>query len=234
MAYNAIDRRPSPIQAQATGISGNQMQWQDAMAQREAFVGNLSQRLNQYNAGQLTGPVTFDQGQLLAQADEQLANGTFFNPFSQAAASQRAPQNPDVQRAMDNATQYMQGNFQNPFGNSPQANNPQPTWGQQSYDPMALQASPQTQARSNTTSPVSAAQPVPPPAQGTPYNPQAQPQRLPPVPSGPAKQDNAFRPRPQVDAPPIRAPRNMKIVPPNRRGRAARFGGLRQNGDNRR
>lgn len=126
MAYNAIDSRPSPIQASATGIGGNQMPWQDTLRQGEAFVGNLSQRLGQYSGGQLTGPVTFDQNQLLAQADEQLAKGTFSNPFSQ---------NPDVQQAMGNATQYMQGNFQNPFGNSPQANNPQPSWDQQSYDP---------------------------------------------------------------------------------------------------
>lgn len=130
MAYNAIDSRPSPIQSSATGVGGNPMQWQDAMAQQQAYVGNLSQRLGQYSGGQLTGPVTFDQNQLLAQADEQLAKGTFSNPFSQ---------NPDVQQAMGNATQYMQGNFQNPFGNSPQANNPQPSWNQQSYDPRAPQ-----------------------------------------------------------------------------------------------
>ena len=211
---------------------------------------------------------------------------------------------------MDNATQYMQGNFQNPFGNSPQANNPQPTWGQQSYDPMALQASPQTQARSNTPSPVSAAQPVPPPAQGTPYNPQAQSQSLPPVPSAPAPaaspsggedpiaarekavsakdtdlprstgqqaklqqideeiqkweratygtrtgggppasyyqqirslkrlRDQALAGNPEALAwnPKTKAPPPvpMRIVPTNRRGRAARFGGLMQNGDNRR
>jgi hypothetical protein len=171
MAYNAIDRRPSPIQASATGVDGNPLQWQDAMTQREAFVGNLSQRLGQYNGGQQTGPVTFDPSQLLSQANDQLANGTFYNPFSQAAESQRAQQNPqavgnfrqqvpygdslvqsygprsqpsakqnpDAQRAMGNATQYMQGNFQNPFGNSPQANNPQPTWDQQTYDQFAPQ-----------------------------------------------------------------------------------------------
>jgi hypothetical protein len=131
MAYNAIDQRPGPIQASATGVDGSQMPWQDTLRQGEAFVGNLSQRLGQYSGGQLTGPVTFDQGQLMQQANDQLANGSFYNPFSQ----QNAMQNPDVQRAMGNATQYMQGNFQNPFGNSPQANNPQPSWHQQSYDP---------------------------------------------------------------------------------------------------
>ena len=129
MAYNAINNRPSPITASATGLGGNQMPWQDAMSQREAFVGNLSQRLGQYNGGQLTGPVTFDQGQLMQQANDQLANGTFYNPFSQ----QNAMQNPDFQRAMGNSTQYMQGDFQNPFG--PQANVQTPSWNQQSYDP---------------------------------------------------------------------------------------------------
>ena len=156
MAYNAINNRPSPVQANATGIGGNPMQWQDAMAQREAFAGNLSQRLNQYAGGQLTGPVTFDQGQLMQQANDQLAKGAFSNPFAQPQMagnfSQQIPygdstfqgygaQNPDVQRAMGNATQYAQGNFQNPFGNSPQANNPQPSWDQRSYDPSAPQQS---------------------------------------------------------------------------------------------
>jgi hypothetical protein len=123
MAYNAINNRPSPITASTPGMDGRPMSFQDSLAQREAFVGNLSQRLGQYSGGQLTGPVTIDQGQLLKQADDQLANGTFYNPFSQ---------NPQVQQAMSNATQYMQGDFQNPFG--PQANNPQPSWGQPSYD----------------------------------------------------------------------------------------------------
>lgn len=133
MAYNAIDQRPGPIQASATGVDGSQMPWQDTLRQGEAFVGNLSQRLGQYSSGQLTGPVTFDQGQLMQQANDQLANGSFYNPFSQ----QNAMQNPDVQRAMGNATQYMQGDFQNPFG--PQANVPQPSFNQQSYDPRAQQ-----------------------------------------------------------------------------------------------
>jgi hypothetical protein len=123
MAYNAINNRPGPITTSTPGLDGRPMSFQDSLAQREAFVGNLSQRLGQYSGGQLTGPVTIDQGQLLKQADDQLANGTFYNPFSQ---------NPQVQQAMNNATQYMQGEFQNPFG--PQANNPQPSWGQQSYD----------------------------------------------------------------------------------------------------
>jgi hypothetical protein len=69
----------------------------------------------------------------MQQANDQLANGSFYNPFSQ----QNAMQNPDVQRAMGNATQYMQGDFQNPFG--PQANVPQPSFNQQSYDPRAQQ-----------------------------------------------------------------------------------------------
>jgi hypothetical protein len=135
MAYNAIDQRPGPIQASATGVDGSQMPWQDTLRQGEAFVGNLSQRLGQYSGGQLTGPVTFDQGQLMQQANDQLANGSFYNPFSQ----QNAMQNPDVQRAMGNATQYMQGNFQNPFGNSPAANTPRPSLSQESYDPFGPQ-----------------------------------------------------------------------------------------------
>jgi hypothetical protein len=135
MAYNAIDQRPGPIQASATGVDGSPMPWQDTLRQGEAFVGNLSQRLGQYSSGQLTGPVTFDQGQLMQQANDQLANGSFYNPFSQ----QNAMQNPDVQRAMGNATQYMQGNFQNPFGNSPAANTPRPSLSQESYDPFGPQ-----------------------------------------------------------------------------------------------
>jgi len=149
MAYNAINNRPPPITATATGVGGNQMPWQDAMTQRDAFVGNLSQRLGQYAGGQLTGPVTFDPNQLLSQANDQLANGTYYNPFAQQnqpvvgnysrpftygdSTFQGYGQNPDVQRAMGNSTQYMQGDFQNPFG--PGANNPQPTWGQQNYNP---------------------------------------------------------------------------------------------------
>lgn len=155
MAYLSIDSRPAPIQATATGIGGNQMPWQDTMSQREAFAGNLSQRLGQYSGGQLTGPVTFDPSQLMQQANDQLAKGTFSNPFSQPIPqasgnySQQIPygdsviqtygsqQNLDTQRAMRNAEQYMQGNFQNPFGNIPQANNTQPSWDQQSYNPYA-------------------------------------------------------------------------------------------------
>jgi hypothetical protein len=129
MAYNAVNNRPPPVSASAAGLGGNQMPWQDAMSQREAFVGNLSQRLGQYSGGQLTGPVTFDPRQLMQQANDQLANGTFYNPFSQ----QNAMQNPDVQRAMGNSVQYMQGDFQNPFGS--QANIQVPSWSQQSYSP---------------------------------------------------------------------------------------------------
>jgi hypothetical protein len=148
MAYNAINNRPSPVTAYGTGVGGDQMSFQDTMSQREAFAGNLSQRLNQYSGGQLTGPVTFDPSQLLSQANDQLANGTFSNPFAQNARPydpsrnpvqpvsedvNRQRFNPDVQRAMGNANQYMQGNFQNPFGQ--QANVPQPSFGQQSYNP---------------------------------------------------------------------------------------------------
>ena len=180
MAYNAIDSRPSPITATATGIGGNPMQWQDAMAQREAFAGNLSQRLNQYTGGQLTGPVTFDQGQLMAQANDQLANGTFSNPFSQPQAagnfSQQIPygdstfqgaQNPDVQRAMGNANQYAQGNFQNPFGNSPQANIPQPSFGQPPAQAGAAQPR-QTPSLGTSYNPSPTELPEPPPAKKPP------------------------------------------------------------------
>jgi hypothetical protein len=135
-AYNAINSRPAPITASATGVDGSQMPWQESMAQREAFVGNLSQRLGQYNSGELNGPVTFDPSQLIQQANNQLAQGTFYNPFSQ----QNAMQNPDFQRAMGNSTQYMQGDFQNPFGQ--QANVPTPSWSQQSYDPNAQYGQP--------------------------------------------------------------------------------------------
>jgi hypothetical protein len=163
MAYNAIDSRPSPVTASATGLGGNAMPFQDSLTQREAFVGNLSQRLGQYSGGQLSGPVTFDPSQLMSQANDQLANGTFYNPFSTpvqygAGGLQGPPagahhlgfgfddadgrpinsppfsqQNPEVQQAMGNSNQYMQGNFQNPFGQ--QANVQQPSFGQQSYNP---------------------------------------------------------------------------------------------------
>ena len=128
MAYQPIDSRPGPITATATGINGQTMPWQDTLTQREAFTGNLSQRLGQYSGGQLSGPPTFDARQLLSQANDQLSTGSFYNPFSQSQP---------VQRAMGNATPYMQGQWQNPFGNSPQANNPQPSWDQQNYDPQA-------------------------------------------------------------------------------------------------
>jgi hypothetical protein len=40
---------------------------------------------------------------------------------------------------MDNATQFMRGTqWQNPFGNSWQANNPLPTWGDEEYDARKL------------------------------------------------------------------------------------------------
>lgn len=186
MAYNAIDQRPGPIQATATGVNGSPMQWQDTMRQREAFVGNLSERLNQYSGGQLTGPVTFDQNQLLSRADEQLSQGTFSNPFAQAAVSQRAPQsqqaagnfsqpvtygdstfqgygagsqqNPQVQKAMSNSAPYMTGTqWQNPFG--AQANTP-------SFGPLAP---PTAEPIGLAQSAVGQARPIPPPAQGTAY-----------------------------------------------------------------
>jgi hypothetical protein len=327
MAYNAIDQRPGPIQASATGVDGSQMPWQDTLRQGEAFVGNLSQRLGQYSGGQLTGPVTFDQGQLMQQANDQLANGSFYNPFSQ----QNAMQNPDVQRAMGNATQYMQGDFQNPFG--PQANVPQPSFNQQSYDPRAQQqeepirlaptvnvpARPDYNAPSAPGEPIrlapvvnvpprpaspqrqspapapSAARPIEPPSQGTPYNPQAAVQGMPDVPSAAppstprgSAQANPVAPaapqRAQIDkinneinkweratygtrqggGPPaewrshIQALKRLRAkaeagdpaalawspkmqvpsanatptVTMNRRGNAARFGSVRQNGDN--
>ena len=159
MAYNAIDNRPGPIQASATGIDGSAMPWQDALSQREAFTGGLVERLGQYQSGAQTGRPDINPRQILNQANERVADGSFNNPFSQAAVSQRAPtppsagsfsqqvpygdstfqgygagQNPDVQRAMGNANQYMQGSFQNPFGDSQQANNPMPSWDQQSYN----------------------------------------------------------------------------------------------------
>jgi hypothetical protein len=128
MAYQSIDSRPGPITATATGVNGQSMPWQDTLTQREAFAGNLSQRLGQYSSGQLTGPPTFDTNQLMSQANDQLAKGTFYNPFSQ--------QNPDVQRAIGNSAQYATGTqWQNPFGNSPQANNPMPSLSQATYDP---------------------------------------------------------------------------------------------------
>ena len=241
MAYNAIDSRPSPITSTATGVGGVQMPWQDTMAQREAFAGNLSQRLGQYNAGQLTGPVTFDQNQLLSQANDQLANGTFYNPFSQ--------QNPEVKQAMGNATQYMQGDFQNPFGQK--NNNQQPSWEQPNYNPDTLQAyqpgsaqPKQTQSLGTAYAPSPTELPEPPKAQP------ARPTRFPwrsrphttqqsaPVTdeTPPGEEAPPAEPAPPVAPPtpkpraPIRAPANMVIVPPNRRGSANRLGGMRHNG----
>jgi hypothetical protein len=150
MAHNAIDQRPGPVTANATGVGGDAMSWQDAMTQREAFVGNLSQRLQQYSGGQLTGPKTFDPNQLLSQANDQLANGTFRNPFTAPSqesyqrstdfptvtAPSQTPYNPAVQRAIGNSTQYMQGTqWQNPFGDSIPANNPRPSFAADSYTP---------------------------------------------------------------------------------------------------
>ena len=221
MAYNAINNRPSPVSARATGLGGNVMPFQDSLAQREAFVGNLSQRLGQYSGGQLSGPVTFDPRQLMSQADDQLANGAFYNPFSL--------QNPDVQRAMGNANQYMQGDFDNPFGQ--QSSVPQPSFDQTSYDGQLPQ-------RKRADAP-SAAKPIEPPSQGTPYNPQAEVQGMPDVPeedSPPTRRRYGYRMRgvarraPREPQAPVRAPANMQMVPVNRRGDAARFGSMRRNG----
>lgn len=205
MAYNAIDQRPGPIQATATGVGGNPMPWQDTLSQREAFVGNLSQRLGQYSGGQMSGPPSFDAQQLLSQADDQLSNGTFYNPFAQ--------QNKEFQQARNNATQYMTGTqWQNPFGTSPQANNQQPSWEQPSYDPTPARVSqdqssfeqflnqrglmsdystwksarqpPRGFGDETGTAPLrpGAAQPRQDLPSGTPYNPQTQAASLPPVP----------------------------------------------------
>lgn len=289
MAYNAIDSRPSPVTAYGTGVGGDQMSFQDTMSQREAFAGNLSQRLGQYSGGQLSGPVTFDPSQLMSQANDQLANGTFSNPFAQNAKPydpsrnpvqpvyedvNRQRFNPDVQRAMDNSNQYMQGDFQNPFGQ--QANVPTPSFGQQSYNPLApqnydmrtatfaapppstaqqgepMRLTPTVNAPQRQSPAPSAARPIEPPSQGTPYNPQVQVQGLPDVPSeeapapptrvrygyraqaNPVARRVAESESPAARKSPRRAPANMQMVPMNRRGSAARFGGLRQNGDNRR
>jgi len=70
----------------------------------------------------------------MQQSNDQMNNNTFYYPFAQ--------QNQNYQRAMGNSTQYMQGDFQNPFGNSPQVNNPMPSWNQQSYDPNAQYGQP--------------------------------------------------------------------------------------------
>ncbi len=226
MAYNAIDNRPGPIQSRATGIDGSAMPWQDALSQREAFTGGLVERLGQYQSGAQTGRPDINPGQLLNQANERLADGSFSNPFSQAAVSQRAPQspqsagnfsqpvaygdstfqgygagqNPDVQRAMGNANQYMQGNFQNPFGDSQQANNPMPSWDQPSYDPQP----PRVAANGP-----GAAQPTPPQrpagpwtsegirAYDDPRNPTRPTQATPQSPSAGAVSPGAAQPRPE-------------------------------------
>jgi len=243
MAYNAIDNRPSPVSAYTPGLDGTPMSIQDSLMQRDAFVGNLSQRLGQYNSGAATGPVTFDPVQLMSQANDQLSNGAFYNPFSQ--------QNPEVQQAMGNASQYAQGNFQNPFGDSPEANNPQASWLPSGYNRYNQTVRYQRPAPEPTQP--GAAQPIQPPSLGTSYDPS--PTELPEPPAqkkaAPVRYGWRYRSTPksapvtkeappEAPAPPakkapqIRAPQNMVIVPPNRRGSAARFGSMRQNGDNRR
>jgi len=134
MAYNAIDDRPGPIQARATGIGGAPMPWQDALSQREAFAGGLVERLSQYQSGAASGRPDINPGQLLTQANERLANGSFINPFRSpipAATNLQEPvrydtqppstdpYNSDVAMAVRQATPYTQGTqWQNPFGRS--------------------------------------------------------------------------------------------------------------------
>lgn len=137
-AYSPMANRPGPITAQATGVGGNQMNWQDSLRQRDAFVGNLVNRLNQYSSGQLRGAPTIDAKQLLSQADKQLAEGTWQNPFAVQPTNQpqaNQPQSPapmpafgpEVQQAINAASPFVNNTqWQNPFG--PQANVPMPTW----------------------------------------------------------------------------------------------------------
>lgn len=139
LAYSPIDSRPNPITATATGIDGSKMGWQDTFAQRDAFAGNLINRLNQYNGGQLSGPPTFNPNELLAQANDQLKDGSWSNPFMQtfsappvqASSTTQTTRSygPAVDGAMQQATPYMRGSqWQNPFGQ--QATLPQPSWNQ--------------------------------------------------------------------------------------------------------
>jgi hypothetical protein len=168
MAYNAMDDRPGPIVAQATGVDGRAAPWQDTFRQREAFAGNLSERLQQYSGGQATGPKTYDFPQIMQQAEGQLERGEFANPFNLAGQ--------DVQRTRSAASPYMTGTqWQNPFGNDPAANQPRPSLAQDAYDPsMGYDEQPAPA--------MSAARPVPPPASGTAYNPQESALGLPDVP----------------------------------------------------
>jgi hypothetical protein len=169
MAYNAIDNRPGPIQARATGIDGSAMPWQDALSQREAFTGGLVERLSQYQSGAATGRPDIDPGQLLNQANERVADGSFNNPFrapGQPASpspeptryatqgNQSVPYSSDVSRAVRQATPYTQGTqWQNPFGES--TNIATPATLEQFMQPAPF--APGT------------AQPIPPQSQGTPY-----------------------------------------------------------------
>lgn len=133
-AYSPMDSRPGPVTAQATGVGGNQMNWQDSLRQRDAFVGNLVNRLNQYSSGQRTGRPTFDMQQLLSQADKQIAEGTWQNPFAAPATQPPAAMPPmssfppEVQQAVQSAAPFVNTQWQNPFGNSPEANTPRPAW----------------------------------------------------------------------------------------------------------
>jgi hypothetical protein len=238
MAYNAMDDRPGPIVAQATGVDGRAAPWQDTFRQREAFVGNLSERLNQYSGGQAAGPKTYDFPQIMQQAEGQLERGEFVNPFN--------PASQDVQRTMSAANPYMTGTqWQNPFGNSPQANNPRPTWNQQSYDPAATAAppspSPSAPARTNARNTSSQygpdgprmavetdemipphlrpsapgqARPVTSVSVGTAYNPRAAADGLPDVPKEPARApERRYEGRTQTaSTPPDRPANNPQLT----------------------
>jgi hypothetical protein len=169
MAYNASDNRPGPIQARATGIDGSAMPWQDALSQREAFTGGLVERLGQYQSGAQTGRPDINPGQILNQANERVADGSFNNPFRapvqpappspqppryDTPGNQTVPYNSDVSRAVRQATPYTQGTqWQNPFGES--ANIATPATLEQFMQPAPF--APGT------------AQPIPPQSQGTPY-----------------------------------------------------------------
>lgn len=152
LAYQTIDNRPGPVTATTTGMGGTQMPWQDAFAQRDAFTGNLIGRLNQYNGGQLTGAPTFDTKQLLTQANDQLKEGTWFNPFMPTITQTTSPQptqtsqtyttsNPDVAAVLNQASPFFSGTrWQNPFGSA--ANIPPPSLGEQSYTPPQASSKP--------------------------------------------------------------------------------------------
>lgn len=149
MAYFGVDDRPSPVTSQARGVDGQPVDWMDSFKQRDAFVGGLINRLGQYQAGQERGRPTFDFGKIMKDGREQLANGTWSNPFMQdfdqitavdppyqpPGTDQQHAGNDGVQAVMQNAARFMRGNFRNPFGTGYQANNPMPSWKDREYDP---------------------------------------------------------------------------------------------------